>query len=237
MPTGSISRCGGATPATTLAEAIVGDASLWAFYRLSEPSGTIAGDSGPFGLHLSTAGFTAPAWNQSPAPPGEPSAYFSLADAARRTADFATLVAGDFTAEAWLNDVSSSLIVVVGQGNPIGSVNGWSLTSISGSRAVLWVGNNVAVEQIVADTYFTVGAWYHLATTRTSGTWRMYINGVQQSGTTAFVPNSGGDDGLTIGSIYNNPTLSSDALLAYVAVYDRAFTAAEVLAHYHLAVP
>jgi hypothetical protein len=236
VPTTSISRCGGAATPTTLAEEAISDPQLFAFYRLSESSGTVVGDSGPGALHMAATG--TPVWGGAAGPPGEQTAVFAADWTAFRGTGFITLAAGDMTAEVWVKRTDTVYMPFIGVADPLTSFDGWALGAYDvvtqpPGYAFVGAGDGVSRNGVNGSvTPITVGPWFYLATTRISDVWRLYVNGVQEPGTVTQATNA--QPAFRIGGVGPFP---AKAQVSYVVVRSRGLSSAEILSNYHLAVP
>ena len=142
---------------------------------------------------------------------------------------------GDFTIEMWW--------YMIGSGNCRGftlgdayDANGMELyLGSSGTSLNVYIEN---ATRITADSVPSFGTWHHYAIERTSGTMKLYIDGVVQSGTYSSSQSLGtGTDGdLRIGVEYYNGGLSfvGDCKISNFKIYKgKGFTATEVLQNYN----
>ena len=141
-----------------------------------------------------------------------------------------TLGAGDFTIEAWVyttltNQTYGSGIIGTYDG---GTNGGWSLIinrSSGGTYGIAFIHAN-AIQQSYA-TYLTTNDWHHIAVTRTSGTLKTFLDGVQvATGTysatdtvsaTCYIGSQG------IGQ-YHSGYISNLRVLKGTSLYSSAFT-------------
>jgi Concanavalin A-like lectin/glucanases superfamily len=141
---------------------------------------------------------------------------------------------GDFTIETWINlqaaagsggnnilDFRTSATATpwtiyvknTGGGNYIGSYTSAGSTGVEAQSGLL-----------------SLNTWYHVAITRTSGTWRIFLNGVNQTLTgSGYDGNLGSSNPVTIGaavggSAYLNCSLSNLRILKGTALYTVSFT-------------
>ena len=142
---------------------------------------------------------------------------------------------GDFTIEMWW--------YMIGSGNCRGftlgdayDANGMELyLGSSGTSLNVYIEN---ATRITADSVPSFDTWHHYVIERTSGTMKLYIDGVVQSGTYSSSQSLGtGTDGdLRIGVEYYNGGLSfvGDCKISNFKIYKgKGFTATEVLQNYN----
>lgn len=89
--------------------------------------------------------------------------------------DFGT---GDFTVEAWVrfNSATGDQSVISG----VGPTNGDWVLAKSDTGALRWGRNIIAWDVVSPNLSWSNDTWYHLAVTRSSGTLRIFRDGVQQ---------------------------------------------------------
>lgn len=235
MPTTSISRCGGTASSGSLAESIVGDPSLWAFYRLEESAGPTAADSGPLALHMTAGGTGTIVWAQGGPTFATQAPWFPVDSYVYRAAGFTGLAAGDMTVELWIYRLDGAFNAGIGTSNPFGTVRGWTLFSdlFPNHKAKLLVNNGATSHGIEGTTLFSNAIWYYMAAVRSAGTWTLYVNGMAEGTPITTVPTDEPD--LWIAAVPANLTFDSNCRYSFAAVYNRAFSAAELAAHYALA--
>ena len=94
-------------------------------------------------------------------------------------------------------------------------------------------GNGTSDDLIVSPISLSVGSWAHVATTFNAGVWKLYVNGTQVASKVSTVTSiyAGGSSHLNIG---RSPVGSNlfYGLIDEPAVYNRALSAAEILAIY-----
>jgi hypothetical protein len=214
-----------------------------AFWKLNESAGTTAFDSSGNGYHLSPdTTYHPPDWGQLPGPPGDPSAGFGLHSGRPRAVSGGgpgPPTSAGFTAEIWVR--SSETVehqFALGQWAPftgawfIGLGEAFSPTPIRPHLSFIGGGF------LLADNVYTADTWVHIAAVRdTGGTWRLYVNGLLQSGT--LVPTATtGNPNIAIGSDQwtnvPSPTGSDQYLrgdASYAAIFHRELSGAEIYSH------
>jgi len=167
------------------------------FWRLNETSGTVAHDSSGNGHDMSPrASGAPPTWNQTPGPPGDPTALFpgvsaGSGSAASENVGMPSAFLNNFTAGVWVKLLASpGLQMLIGQGTPMrggaGANVGWCIAA--GSGAFYFQGGSSA---LLSSAVPTVGQWYFLAFVRDAGAWKPYVNGVLQAATGTGSPGVG----------------------------------------------
>lgn len=215
-----------------LAATILADPGLFAFWKLNETSGTVAADSGPNGLDLTLTGSVT--WAAAAGPPGETSAQFGGTGYLALSSGFATL-SGDATAEIWVYRTASTFAPLIGQDQPFGTSAGWGLAAFDTVSQAPGYASLEAVTTGLSGTVtpVAVSAWYHVAMTRASGVWLLYVNGAQE-------PGSASVSAPTVAGLWLAGTPASGSFrltgrLSYAALYSRALSGAEILDHYERA--
>jgi hypothetical protein len=140
------------------------------------------------------------------------------------------LGANDFTIEFWtkLDLLKKTMFLHQQSGTNRGGFEFDLQTSVSSSTLVFALDPNTAG---IARTWPpATNTWYHLAVTRTAGTFRIYVNG-QQLGTEQFDARAVADVSgpLRIGN-YTESLYELDGLLDELAIYARALSAGELAA-------
>jgi hypothetical protein len=133
---------------------------------------------------------------------------------------------GDFTIECWVN-----MSAVNGSNaNPIiskcasNSTTGWLLSSSSGG---LWQFADYFGNNLIRAGTVVVGAWTHLAVTRSGSTVTLWVNGTSV-GTASYSTNFSDTTALMVGYsadyVYTNAYVSNVRLVKGTAVYTSSFT-------------
>ena len=132
---------------------------------------------------------------------------------------------GDFTYESWvyLTDAAVSNSTIASFNNVSGIIQLY-YRSYSDNWALY--GSSLSATLVASDTTVAANTWYHLALVKSSGTYKIYVNGVADSSTTT---GSGTIEGVfQIGMYGTNVEFMSgyisDARLDSTAVYTSAFT-------------
>lgn len=157
---------------------------------------------------------------------------FSGADAAVSVADAPALhFTNQFTLESWVNPTNlNNNPMVFSKFNGANSSYELHLQPGGSLRANI-TGDGLNYDVLVSGpALIAVGAWSHVATTFNSGTWRLFINGVEVASTTSFVTTIfAGTANLLIGRDVGT-THTFNGLIDEPAVYNRALTTNEVQA-------
>jgi len=109
---------------------------------------------------------------------------------------------GDFTIEMWINTPGYAGDVGVFHLAASSTPNntGIGMAHVSGNQLAMVYGNNYYP---VASTSLTANTWHHIAVVRTSGTVKMYLDGVQKY-SAALATNFSAENVLKVGGYYNN---------------------------------
>lgn len=138
---------------------------------------------------------------------------------------------GDFTLECWVYATSTPSDVGIYEGRSdgnAGTVNGFTLTAFSGS--VIRIYSNAVLVSSSSTSY--VNTWCHVAVTRVSGTFYLYINGVSQ-GSSATARTLSNNDAIIGGGRYGTTSAVTTSFPGYIsnfrivkgtAVYTSNFT-------------
>jgi hypothetical protein len=118
---------------------------------------------------------------------------------------------GDFTVEAWIN--TNTLTGERGFIQTSATAGGLQTSYTDGIIGVIVAGAgsytismNVGGTNVVGSTAITTGTWYHIALTRSSGSVRLFINGVLSSGPTTITADLTGQY-ICVGGYYNTSYL------------------------------
>jgi hypothetical protein len=93
--------------------------------------------------------------------------------------------AGDFTIECWIRpDSISNAKAIISKGNT-GTTNDttWTL-EFNGAEGLTFYGPPELTPLVETTTSFVPATWYHIAVTRESSTYRIFVNGVLEDSTT-----------------------------------------------------
>lgn len=202
------------------------------YWRLGEPSGTLAADSSGHALDGTYVG--SPTLAQPGGVVGDTAATFSGAASQRVDVSHSALLAltGDLTLEAWVKPVDAGgfyFIVAKDNGFLPGPYE-FRLQSGTGIPVLLVTTDNAVLAGTTAPA---TGVWSHVAVTITAaGAWTHYLNGsLNGSGSTAQARYADAGLGLKIGSrddLFNGFNGGLDE----VAVYPTVLSAARIQAHY-----
>lgn len=143
--------------------------------------------------------------------------------------DFST---GDFTVEAWVYRVgtgSGSQVYEAIIGGNTSGVPYWTLYVNSSNNTVVWYGNDSTLRS--TSNTITNNTWNHIAVSRSSGTLKIFINGVQgysASVSTSYSLGSGGGgiglDSASTGNKYFYGYINDTRVVKGTALYTSAFT-------------
>lgn len=149
---------------------------------------------------------------------GSSSQYVNIPDAA--ALDLTT----NFTVEAWIKPASFNMLGgIASKYNSSGS-NGFTfrLGTVSPYSSIEFCGAQTTTGLM------TAGNWYHVAGVYTSGTVKVYINGVEQATTGTPITVAANSDPLTIGVDYLVSARYFSGMIDEVRLWSRALTACEI---------
>ena len=137
---------------------------------------------------------------------------------------------GDFTVEAWIMRTGGSGTQAICQSDAVGSsTNDKWFFAVSGT-GLIFSTHDAGGFSGTTTTTFNIGVWYHVAASRSSGTLRMFVNGVN----TAFAATGNpsgynlGQNGFSIGAvstpIYWTGYISNLRVTKGTALYTSTFT-------------
>lgn len=139
---------------------------------------------------------------------------------------------GDLTISAWvsLGDLTNQGIAGKIRNGPY---QGYGITKQSGYFK-FWTAAADAYTYTQSDvTYIATTGWYNVVGVRTSGTNRLWINGVLQNDSQSPAFADSGDI-FTIGRYYsNNTSYNAGGNISAVSVYNRALSSSEILQNYN----
>lgn len=213
------------------AQAVMADAPV-AFWRLEETSGTSAADRAG-GRHGAYAG--GPLLGQDPVMVEGVSAQFDGIDDHVAVPYAAALNPAQVTVEAWVKrDSNTSHVLRIASSKESGELAGWdlfggdniltwNLGAATGAVSVDWAGSMVGLRRHVVGTFDGTTA-------------RLFVDGAEVgSAAVAYAPNT--TTGTTIGRRSYDSARFWTGRIDEVAVYDKALTAARILAHYDAGKP
>jgi hypothetical protein len=200
------------------------------YYRLDESSG-LPQDSSGNGLHITNVDGV-PTYGVAGALPSDPSATaLSFAGAAdlERTDNALLDLADTFTLEAWIKrgSTSSSAFGIVSKGT------GAYYMRIN-NNALNLLRSNIADIVSSTTTITDTTTWHHVACTKTGATAKLYIDGVDVTGSVSDSTCANNTEDLNIASDIASVERFNGAI-DEVAVYATALSQARVLAHYQAA--
>lgn len=146
---------------------------------------------------------------------------------------------GDFTISGWVNiDQTSANAVMFGQyaGSQAGRMILYSSHDSSGSvaRFGIWDGSGTDDVVLLGDNAIDDGNWHHLAVTRSSDTFTLYVDGVAEASATLAGVSLYQGNNLAVGNLTpsGSTNIITDGIIDEVAIYDNALTSTEVAALY-----
>lgn len=224
-----------------LSEIILDSPCLVAFWKLNEVSGDIAEDSGPGGLDMDSGSYGPPTW-ASAVPPFDTAAPLFGDNLGESRTSFSAL-SGDLTIEIWFKRGDLNHGELIGQGRPESSNTSGVSLAIGAfnegafNRPKVFIGDTTGGPHgFEADTAVTVdGEWHHLAVTRASHIWTLYLDGEAQSGTyDDSGTNYNTPTGVWVGNNPSDVTQLTNFVgnLSYAAVHSCALTADQIAEHY-----
>ena len=161
-----------------------------------------------------------------------------VGNASNKTADL-VYGTGDFTWEAWFNPVDSSnaykRIIHHGhewnQNNTVGLM--WDHTSYNNTLTFWSYALNSSAPILTSKAHAFQGSWNHVAVTRSSGTFRLFVNGTLESTNTSYSASVEGSETTnyaTIGATHNlnqqecfRGNISNVRIVKGTAVYTSSF--------------
>ena len=139
---------------------------------------------------------------------------------------------GDFTVEAWVYPRTLQYWGTIIAGANFGSGSDWGFYTGDGtSRYPFFQMTNSGYDTILATSFIPLNTWSHLAVTRSSGTVRIFINGILSNSGTFATQSLDNSYQKGIGGCYNgngntllNGYISNVRVVKGTAVYTAAFT-------------
>ena len=139
---------------------------------------------------------------------------------------------GDFTVEAWVYPRALQYWGTIIAGANYGSGSDWGFYTGDGtSRYPFFQMTNNGADTILATSFIPLNTWSHLAVTRSSGTVRIFINGILSNSGTFATQSLDNSYQKGIGGCYNgngntllNGYISNLRVVKGTAVYTAAFT-------------
>lgn len=204
-------------------------AGLEAYWRLDESAGSVVADQSGRG-HQATADYGSNLWEKTPAPTRFANAgsyHFQDVAGARITAPLVTTQVDNVALTLWARRDGDPTHNTALFYNGHTGTGGYGLFLLPGSNRVALLLGGLALYDLGYSP--PVGQWVHYALTRTAGTWRLYVNGVQQAATTNTAPRDpslGPYTGTFIGS--NGWGENFAGQIDDVRVYTRALSPTEI---------
>jgi len=147
---------------------------------------------------------------------------------------------GSFTLEAWvyparLFDDSHKIVI-----KSDASCRQYALMIAQSGMLSFYIGNGCSAwnDQIQGTSNFSTNRWYHVAGTLddSTGSAKVYVNGILENTSTITSPRPGGSDELEIGGNSDPGAAAEDwfnGTIDEVAIWNRSLTRDEVREHYH----
>ncbi len=213
-------------PTSTYSQTILNTTGLVSHWRLGEASGNPQDSKGT--NHVTVVGGT-PTYGQTGAIVGDSNTaitfdgsteYFTVPDAASLD-----LGDGPFTLEAWTlrTGVDTAQHQIISKGT---NAYDWS---IDNNRNRFAKGN--VAEIVQGNTSLAANVWHHLVITKNGSTTKLYVDGVDNTGTVTNATLSNTADALTLGKFGSG--LFFNGRLDEVAIYNTVLSGAIVLDHYN----
>jgi hypothetical protein len=151
------------------------------------------------------------------------SQYLSIPSSAALTFGSGSTVS-PMTAEAWFYTTTPATDQTVVSQYASGS-SGWSIRLFSGAMRVALTGDTTL---ITGTTTLAANTWYHAALSGSAGSWKLFLNGVQEGATQTGSVTMGDGAVVQIGRLSNvsyfNGYISNVRIVKGLAVYTGAFT-------------
>lgn len=139
---------------------------------------------------------------------------------------------GDMTYECWFNADALQVAMLMSKGQDGGGNTGYQLLMVSdGSLRVFIAGSTILTS---GGSQYAAGNWYHLAATRSSNTYTIYINGssVASGSSGATVTATAEKFGIGHQEQTGSATTFFNGKMDEVAVYNTPLSGARIAAHY-----
>lgn len=210
------------------ASQIVSDGAV-GYWRLGDTSGTSAADQIGHQNGVYTNGFTLAQTGIPGGAGGDAAKLTAASHGYIAVADNASQHVGDvFTIEGWFKStltVSGALMSIAGQATVyVGADGSFLLYAQTGGTIAAGTAN------VGGDT----ANFHHYAITKNGSAVHLYLDGVDVTGTVTNHTISNGTTGLALGHDIPGGANYLDGVLAEVALYPTALTAAQALNHYNL---
>jgi hypothetical protein len=199
------------------------------YWKLDEASGQFQDSSG--NARHTTSVFGSPSYQQA----GGINEGFSITSGyAENNSGYFLPDIANWTLEAWIKTTETTNqigIIELGQANPALYVSNMPTGNLRLLRS------HIAVDQ-TSTTAINDGQWHHVVATNTAGVTKLYIDGVDRSGTSAGLTYTSASRNAGFGASWVTSASSIDAdseflgSLDEIAIYGTGLSAARVLAHY-----
>ncbi|MDR4988959.1 MAG: LamG-like jellyroll fold domain-containing protein [Bacteroidales bacterium] len=141
-------------------------------------------------------------------------------------AGIVTTAIDNITMEAWVYQEATGVSGIIYQGHP-GS-NGYGIRVIEDSYLAILCGG---ASWLTSTTELPVGSWHHVAAVRDNGTWKLYLDGVEQVITNENTTPNTPVDRIFIGANYENDRMFNGKI-DEVRVWNVARSESEIRASY-----
>ena len=212
---------------------VLGTTGLVSYWRLGETSGTAAADDAPTdpnnGRYLNGVALGGPG---ALVTDSNPSAGFDGSNDYVSVADHASLDTGDrFTLEAWVkrSNTSTSTQTIFSKGS-----GSYRLSFVSNSLRLTRPGSGTIATANVSTT--DTAGFHHVVATKSGATVKLYIDGVDRTGTVTNQTVANTSTALNIGR-YTGGTQYFAGLIDEPAVYNSALSSTAITEHYQAKAP
>ena len=229
-------------PAVTYASVILGTANLVGYWRLGEASGTVAADASPgghpgtymnaptLGVAGAIAGNTAITLNGTNQSVNFPGSLDILGGIERPTQLLTWAQLGDIvTIEAWVNRNGGTF---AGLGGIVSKGIGGYYIRMDGTTGQFFFVRSKVASLCPSTANVPSTGWHHVVGTKNGATLKLYLDGVDRTGTVSNSTLTNDVEPLTFGHDSNAAEWFKGSL-DEIALYSRALAASEVLAHYN----
>ena len=203
-------------------------ADLVAYWPLNEGSGTIVYDCSGNGNTGTISGAT---WCEGVN--GSALSFDGVDDYVDCGNSASLNITTSFTIEAWVKRASlGSMYIVAKDRNP--EPSGYGMYFNDNNKIVLFFADTFWRDTATSTSFTNTGVWYHIVGTHTSGSQKIYVNGIEQTlgvgGAYTVDPRISGNN-LRIGA-HSNPWQYFNGTIDEIRIYNRTLNAEEIRAHY-----